>query len=167
MQYQCIIIFYYQYYHLADKFSKAFEESYSTLRRIKDANNEEDPDRIPTVNEKLQLSYDIFKINNNDMGKVLSIIESSCPNALSKKVATDEVLINFDALDSNCFYTINKFILDCIFNINNNKNRKRKRPVATTEPIAAEIDTAVNETRAAANADTTLDNIGAIESKDE
>ena len=45
-----------------------------------------DNGRIPSVEERMQLSYDIFKIDNTEMARVLTIIETSCPSALSRKV---------------------------------------------------------------------------------
>ena len=45
-----------------------------------------DNGRIPSVEERMQLSYDIFKIDNTEMARVLTIIETSCPSALKKKV---------------------------------------------------------------------------------
>ena len=45
-----------------------------------------DNGRIPSVEERMQLSYDIFKIDNTEMARVLTIIETSCPSALTKKV---------------------------------------------------------------------------------
>ena len=49
-----------QYYHLADKFGRGFEEAFAALRRLEDSKS--DLERIPSVDEKLQLSYDIFKV---------------------------------------------------------------------------------------------------------
>jgi hypothetical protein len=49
-----------QFYHLADKFARGFEEAYTALRRLEDSKS--DLERIPSVDEKMQLSYDIFKV---------------------------------------------------------------------------------------------------------
>eukprot|EP01032_Pedospumella_encystans_P000610 gene610-703_t len=99
-----------EYYHLADKFGRGFEEAFAALRRLEDSKS--DLERIPSVDEKLQLSYDIFKITNTDTARVLTMIETACPNALSRKVSTDEVLINFDALTPRCFHEVNTFVLN-------------------------------------------------------
>ena len=166
-----------QYYHLADKFGRGFEEAFAALRRLEDS--KADLERIPSVDEKLQLSYDIFKvkhaksmliwfswwilkraiicveffypinfqfsffstyraffsqITNTDMARVLTILESTCPNALSKKVSTDEVLINFDALTPRCFHEVNSFVLNCFLNISGSKkNKKRKLTTESAE----------------------------------
>jgi hypothetical protein len=53
----------------------------------------------------MQLSYDIFKIDNTEMARVLTIIEASCPNALSRKVlftvSTIQNLFIFYCIDKN------------------------------------------------------------------
>ncbi len=84
-------------------------------------------DRIPTVEEKMQLSYDIFKIANNEMAKVLTMIETTCPNGLSRKVSADEVLINFDALTPRCFHEVNSFIQSALLNSGGNKKGGSKK----------------------------------------
>ena len=53
-----------------------------------------------------KLSHDIFKIENTEMARVLTIIESDSPNALSRKSTGDEVLINLDALTPSCFHEV-------------------------------------------------------------
>jgi hypothetical protein len=65
------------------------------------------------------------------MARVLTMIETSCPNALSKKVSTDEVLVNFDALTPRCFHEVNAFVLVCFLNLTSGKkNKKRKSEAA-------------------------------------
>jgi hypothetical protein len=50
-----------EFYQLADIFAKKFEETYSELRSEYGL-DATDPDRIPSMDEKIKLSYDIFKI---------------------------------------------------------------------------------------------------------
>eukprot|EP01034_Spumella_vulgaris_P026030 gene26030-32556_t len=126
-----------EYYHIADKFAKGFEESYAALKRMEDSKS--DVDRIPTVEEKMQLSYDIFKIANNEMARVLTIIETSCPSGLSRKASVDEVLINFDALTPRCFHEVNTFVLSCLLNTSNNKKGKKGKKLSIGGPSAAAI----------------------------
>jgi len=114
-----------EFYHLADKFARGFEEAYAALRRLEETNS--DMDRIPSVEQKLQLSYDIFKITNTDMGCVLTMIENACPSAISKRTASDEVLINFDALTPRCFHEVNSFVLNCILSISGSKKNKKRK----------------------------------------
>ena len=57
------------FYHLADKFSRKFEEAYALLRK---SDEMADPDRIPNVDDRIKLSYDIFRIDSVELGRVSS-----------------------------------------------------------------------------------------------
>jgi hypothetical protein len=136
-----------QYYHLADMFSKAFEDAYAALHKL--GESVKDANRVPSLEERMQLSYDIFKIDNVEMGRVLTIIERVCPSAISRKTSLDEVLINLDALTPPCFHEVgrksasecrdiiltmlpcclqvNKFVCTCI--LQQAGSKKKKRPV--------------------------------------
>lgn len=117
-----------EYYHLADKFSRAFEEAYKAMRKLNDSRI--DLNRVPTVDEKIQLSYDIFKISNADLAAVLSIIEDNCPYALSRTVSADEVLINFDALTPQCFHKVNEMVMNSIISQTTGKRAGSGGPAA-------------------------------------
>lgn len=104
-----------EYYHLADKFAKGFEHAYTVLRRMEDTSNL-DINRMPTLEEKMSISHDLFKIGNNEIARALTIIETSCPSALSRKLSSDEVLINIDALTPCTFHEVNRFVMSCILN---------------------------------------------------
>ena len=123
-----------EYYHLADTFAKSFEEAYTALRKLHGAGVDEN--RLPTVEEKISLSYDIFKIENTDMARVLTIIEADSPSALARKGAQDEVLINFDALSPQCFFKVNTFVLNCLMNNGGPKFKKGKFAALAGPPSA-------------------------------
>jgi len=73
------------------------------------------------------------------------MIETACPNALSRKVSTDEVLINFDALTPRCFHEVNTFVLNCFLNISGSKkNKKRKLADSATDGAHNESNEADN-----------------------
>lgn len=116
--------------------SSAFEEAYATLRRLDDSKT--DLDRVPTVDERIQLSYDIFKLDNTEMARVLTIIEEKSPNSLSHKAKVDEVLINIDALNPRCFHEVNSFVLSCIMNQALAKG-KRKKPEGQVASSATSV----------------------------
>eukprot|EP00606_Chrysophyceae_sp_TOSAG23-5_P000475 GSChrysophyteH2.ASY1.ANO1.1525.1 assembled CDS len=118
-----------EYYHLADKFSKAFEDAYGALRRLNDP--EEDDRKTPTVDQRIQLSHEIFKIDNTEMAAVLTIIETECPSGLVRK--DNEVIINFDALASATFHKVNKFVLNVLVSAGG-MNKKRKISGASAAP---------------------------------
>ena len=48
-------------------------------------------DRLPTVEDKMALSHDLFKIGNNEIARALTIVEAACPSALARKLASEEV----------------------------------------------------------------------------
>lgn len=96
--------------------SRDFEFKYAAL-----TNKDDDPCRVPNVDERIKLSYDVFRIDNAELGKVLSIIEQICPLALNRRSSEDEVMINIDMLSPSCFLEVNKF-LDTI----SSKNKKRR-----------------------------------------
>lgn len=117
-----------EYYHLADRFSQAFEEAYAALRSLSQhMEGGEDENRTPTAEARIQLSYDIFKINNIDMAAALTLVEEKCPAALLRK--QDEVMLNFDALSSPVFTELNKLVLNSLIHAGGH-GKKRKAPAA-------------------------------------
>lgn len=104
------------FYHLADRLSRDFESKYAEL-----VNKEDDPCRIPNVDERIKLSYEFFRIDNAELGKVLTIIEQVCPIALNRRSSEDEVMINIDMLSPMCFLEINNFLAS-----SSSKYKKRK-----------------------------------------
>lgn len=61
------------------------------------------------------------------MARVLTIIETSAPYAISKKASTDEVIINFDALPAKVFHEVDQFVSNCVLAIAGNSKRGKKR----------------------------------------
>eukprot|EP01041_Mallomonas_annulata_P001337 gene1337-2586_t len=134
-----------EYYQLADTFAKKFEEKYSQLRRTEGVSKESDPDRIPTLEEKTQLSYDIFKLETTELGRVLTIIENNCPDALSRRDAEDEVLVNIDGMSPRCFHEVSKYVTACTTGpANDPSGRAKKRIRATNENATAALATATS-----------------------
>jgi hypothetical protein len=112
---------------LADRFARGFEDIYKTLQHHTDNVQDADGERVPTVDEKIQMSYEIFKIAPVELARVLTMLEDGCPYALSKKVATDEVLINFDAVPAKIFHEVHGFILTCQANAIGSVKKGKKR----------------------------------------
>ena len=109
------------------------------MRRLN--GSQQDPNRIPTVEERMQLSYDIFKIDNTEMARVLTIIEADCPEALSRK--SDEVLINFDALSAACFHQVNLFTQTALVDSAGGP-KKKKRPIADVSSSSSSSSSSSN-----------------------
>jgi hypothetical protein len=106
------------------------------LRRLEEG--KVDVDRVPSIDERIQLSYDIFKLENVEMARVLTMIEEACPNALSRKAKADEVLINIDALTPRCFHEVNAYVLPCVMNSSlSNKGKKKRQISGPLDPQAS------------------------------
>lgn len=108
-------------------FSTAFEESFATLKRLHDL--KADKNRVPTMQERMQLSHDIFKLDSVELAAVLTLIEKGSPSALSRRPAHDEVLVNIDALKPSCFHEVSAFVLEALLTHTAGK-KKRKNEVA-------------------------------------
>ena len=121
-----------EFYFLADTFARKFEEIYATMRRTNDG--VADSERVPTMDERMQLSYDIFKIDNVKLGRALTIIEDACPSAINRRAGEDEVLVNFDAMTPSCFHEVATFVQSCL---SAGSKSKKKRPSDTGQPPAA------------------------------
>ena len=121
-----------EFYFLADTFARKFEELYAAIRRTGDS--AADLERIPTMDERMQLSYDIFKIDNVKLGRALTIIEEACPSAINRRAGEDEVLVNFDAMTPSCFHQVAAFVQTCL---SAGAKSKKKRPAEPSQPPAA------------------------------
>jgi len=107
-----------EFYQLADVFARKFEETYAELRQEYGL-GATDPDRIPSMDEKIKLSYDIFKIDMVSLGKLIGMIEKKCPRAVEREGAessaggSNETLLNVDGLTPRCFHEVAKYIQSC------------------------------------------------------
>ena len=120
---------------MASSFATAFEESFANLKRLHDS--KADKNRVPTMQERMQLSHDIFKLDSIELAAVLTMIEKSCPNALSRRPSHDEVLINIDALKSVCFHEVSAFVLEALLTHTSGKKKRKNEVVAeSAAPVA-------------------------------
>jgi len=115
-----------EYYQLADTFAKKFEEKYAVIRHA-NSSSAEDVDRVPSLEEKTQLSYDIFKIDTTELGCILTIIEKSCPKAINRRDSEDEVLVCIDFLTPSCFHEVAKYVSACTSAPGSDANKTKKR----------------------------------------
>jgi hypothetical protein len=71
------------YYLLAELFSRRFEEQFAELKKINAKGGDcVDENRVPTVDEKIKFSYNVYKITGEELGRVVDIIKTKCPAAL-------------------------------------------------------------------------------------
>lgn len=73
-----------------------------------------DENRVPGLEDKTAFSYDIFKITSEELGRVVSILEDKCPNALLRRDAEEELQINIDAIEPRVFHELAAFVQNCL-----------------------------------------------------
>lgn len=98
-----------EYYQLADLFAKKFEERYQNIRR-ECGSSGEDKSRIPSLEDKLRLSYEIFKIEPIQLGRILATVEKQCKNAVIRELEKAELLLNIDDMTPECFNEVAKIV---------------------------------------------------------
>lgn len=130
------------FYHLALLFAKKFDEVYAQLRKSSSKGSSGsalsslqgvDMNRIPTLEERMSLSYDIFCLSNLEMGRVITAIEAGAPAALSfKPGAADEVIVNFDVLPPRTFHEVAAMVMGFVANRKNTAKAAAATAAAST-----------------------------------
>ena len=118
-----------EFYQLAETFAKKFEEKYLMLRKQYSSSSDavtDDARRIPTLEDRIQMSYDLFKLDPLQLARALTIIESWSPNALVRKSTESDVCVNIDIMTPRCFNEIASYIRACKPEL---KINKKKRPL--------------------------------------
>ena len=62
----------------------------------------------------MALSYDLFKISTEELGRAVSILEHKCPSALLRRDAEEEIQVNIDAIDPRVFHEVFTFVQNCL-----------------------------------------------------
>jgi hypothetical protein len=60
----------------------------------------------PTLEDKRAFAKSLYKISKEELGKVITDLETKCPKALIKNSAEDEVEINVDNINAVTFKEI-------------------------------------------------------------
>ena len=92
-------------YVKAKSLSEAFESQWALFRK-------HDAQRPATQQEMTSLAEKCYKIDPEDLGKLLELLERSCPSCLVKKKDTNEVEVNVDLISGKVFRDAEKFIND-------------------------------------------------------
>ena len=53
--------------------------------------SQQDPSRIPSVQEKMQLTYDVFRLSNAEMTELLEMVQKECSAAIAHSMHAEEV----------------------------------------------------------------------------
>lgn len=104
-----------EFYRLANKFKKQFQDHFTKVKQSNDAeearNAVVDLDRQPTLDEQTQFAHNIYMIKSEELGDVITKLDQSCPTALDKKQPDkDELEINIDGIDPRTFHLLDRLI---------------------------------------------------------
>lgn len=70
----------------------------------------DDVERPPTTEEMQQWAENCHKISQDELGKILSILESICPQSLVKKYDSNEVEVNVDLIGGKTFREVKNHV---------------------------------------------------------
>lgn len=96
--------------------AKKFEEKFEKLCAQNDVggySGEGGSIEEPTIEDKRAFAKSLYKISKEELGKVITDLESKCPKALVKNSAEDEVEINVDNITPVAFREVVDYVNSC------------------------------------------------------
>jgi hypothetical protein len=123
------------FYLLAEDMGKQFEEKFKKIAAEFGEQPEEGGEEIedPTPEEKRTFAKLLYKISKEDLGVVITDLDTKCPSALVKNSAEDEVEINVDSISPKVFVEVMKFVKESSGVGDGGKKKKaagKKRPAS-------------------------------------
>lgn len=104
------------FYNLAQTMAKKFEEKFEKLCAANDVGGYSGEGGVieePTIEDKRAFAKCLYKISKEELGKVITDLETKCPKALIKNSAEDEVEINVDNITPLAFREVVDFVNSC------------------------------------------------------
>ncbi|GMI34111.1 hypothetical protein TeGR_g12756 [Tetraparma gracilis] len=104
------------FYMLASDFAKRFEDKYARLsgdalpKKATPSKPAAVNDVEPTLEEKQIFARGLFRINKEELGKVVTVLDDKSPEALTKNSAEDEVEINVDSIVPRVFHELSDYL---------------------------------------------------------
>merc|ERR1719343_911635 len=83
----------------------------------------------PAIEDKRAFAKALYKITKEELGKVITDLETKCPKALIKNSAEDEVEINVDNISPVAFREITEYVNSCS-GLGGNAGGSRKKKTA-------------------------------------
>tara|TARA_A100001015_G_scaffold193432_1_gene215559 strand:+ start:2033 stop:2611 length:579 start_codon:yes stop_codon:yes gene_type:complete len=90
-------------YVKAKTLSEAFEAQWSTYRK-------NDAQRPASQQEMTEFSEKCYKLEPDDLGALMQLLETKCPSCLVKKKETNEVEVNVDLISGKAFREAERFV---------------------------------------------------------
>eukprot|EP00571_Detonula_confervacea_P015674 CAMPEP_0172310226 /NCGR_PEP_ID=MMETSP1058-20130122/11361_1 /TAXON_ID=83371 /ORGANISM="Detonula confervacea, Strain CCMP 353" /LENGTH=200 /DNA_ID=CAMNT_0013022997 /DNA_START=148 /DNA_END=747 /DNA_ORIENTATION=- len=104
------------FYNLAQTMAKKFEEKFEKLCAANDVGGYSGEGGIieePTIEDKRAFAKCLYKISKEELGKVITDLETKSPKALIKNSAEDEVEINVDNITPLAFREVVDYVNSC------------------------------------------------------
>ena len=100
---------------MENKFEEKFETIYSTKESGIGGSGGQMVGSVaePTNDEKRAFAKGLYKITMEQLGQVITDLETKCPNALVKNAAEDEVEINVDNINAVTFKELVEYVNSC------------------------------------------------------
>jgi len=99
-----------EYYKLASRFSKMFEQKFAKIVAL---DNDLGNIKEPTLEERSAFSRNIFNIQPEELGNVVTMLDERCEKCIDKEDA-DEIEINIDLIDALTFQAVDKYVKECL-----------------------------------------------------
>lgn len=115
-----------EYYKLAQQFSKKFEAMYKKIDLSADLGEIKEP----TKEEKKKFSQNIYLIDSEVLGNVVTMLDERCEKCIDK-TDPDEIEINIDKIDALTFKAVDEFVKEHLGKQKataSKSRKKRKRP---------------------------------------
>eukprot|EP00978_Attheya_sp_CCMP212_P009593 scaffold22759_cov54-Attheya_sp.AAC.2 len=113
------------FYKLAKKLSNSFEAKFAKIAKDGGGGGGDDTTNggtststaanssEPTLEEKRTFVKGLYKVSKEELGKVITELDTKCPAALSKNNAEDEIEINVDNITPLVFHEVKGFVASC------------------------------------------------------
>jgi hypothetical protein len=133
------------FYKLAKKLSNSFEARFAKI--AKDGGGDDTANggnstsnaansSEPTLEEKRTFVKGLYKISKEELGKVITELDTKCPAALSKNNAEDEIEINVDNITPLVFHEVKGFVASCSGGSGGNGDGKKKKAPSSSSSSA-------------------------------
>ena len=109
--------------------AKKFEEKFEKLCAQNDVGGYTGEGGIidePTIEDKRIFAKGLYKISKEELGNVITDLETKCPNTLIKNSAEDEVEINVDNISAVVFREVQMYVNSCGAGGSSSGGKKKK-----------------------------------------
>lgn len=111
---------------MAKKFEEKFEKLCSQ-NEVGGYSGEGGMVEEPTIEDKRIFAKSLYKISKEELGNIITDLETKCPKAVVKNSAEDEVEINVDSITAVAFREVQQYVNSCGAGSGAGKKKSAKR----------------------------------------